>query len=179
MNKIVKRALVVILVIFVIIAAVLTLKLAVIDYTADKHSQGAVTDASSEKVVYEDDVTTGFKREHVMADWKTLNQSYIPNYLSGFAVPMDGTNGNPDYLVPGQIEDMIGDQLGDDGSNFLRLGRSLIINTDYIYVIDIAKQQLILSDCSGCYHELSASREVLIKLKAYIESIREYYNEQK
>ena len=63
MNKIVKRALVVILVIFVIIAAVLTLKLAVIDYTADKHSQGAVTDASSEKVVYEDDVTTGFKRD--------------------------------------------------------------------------------------------------------------------
>ena len=107
MNKIVKRALVVILVIFVIIAAVLTLKLAVIDYTADKHSQGAVTDASSEKVVYEDDVTTGFKREHVMADWKTLNQSYIPNYLSGSAVPMDGTNGNPNYLVPGQTEDMI------------------------------------------------------------------------
>ena len=107
MNKIVKRALVVIVVIFVIIAAVLTLKLAVIDYTADKHSQGAVTDASSEKVVYEDDVTTGFKREHVMADWKTLNQSYIPNYLSGSAVPMDGTNGNPNYLVPGQTEDMI------------------------------------------------------------------------
>ena len=74
----------------------------------------------------------------------------------------------------GQIEDMIGDQLGDTGSNFLRLGRSLIINTDYIYVIDIARQQLILSDCCGCYHELSASREVLIKLKAYIESLRDY-----
>ena len=79
----------------------------------------------------------------------------------------------------GQIEDMIGDQLGNSGSNFLRLGRSLIINTDYIYVIDIARQQLILSDCCGCYHELSASREVLIKLKAYIESLRDYYNEQK
>ena len=79
----------------------------------------------------------------------------------------------------GQIEDMVGDQLGDTGSNFLRLGRSLIINTDYIYVIDITKQHLILSDCCGCYHELSASREVLIKLKAYIESLRNYYNEQK
>ena len=107
MNKIVKRALVVIVVIFVIIAAVLTLKLAVIDYTADKHSQGAVTDASSEKVVCEDDVTTGFKRVHVMGDWKNLNQSYIPDYLSGQAVPMDGTNGNPNYLIPGQTEDMI------------------------------------------------------------------------
>ena len=79
----------------------------------------------------------------------------------------------------GQIEDMIGDQLGDAGSNFLRLGRGLIINTDNIYVIDIAKQQLVLSDCAGCYHELTASREVLIKLKAYIESLRNYYDEQK
>jgi DNA-binding LytR/AlgR family response regulator len=77
----------------------------------------------------------------------------------------------------GQIEDMIGDQLGEGGSNFLRLGRSLIINTDYIYVIDIARQQLILSDCAGCYHELSASREVLVKLKAYMESLRNYCNE--
>ena len=72
----------------------------------------------------------------------------------------------------GQIEDVIGEQLGDSGSNFLRLGRSLIINTDYIYAIDVARQQLIMSDCAGCYHELTASREVLIKLKAYIESIR-------
>ena len=69
------------------------------------------------------------------------------------------------------IEDLIGDQLGDDGGNFLRLGRSLIINTDYIYLIDVAKQQLVLSDCKGSWHELTASREVLTKLKAYIESL--------
>ena len=71
----------------------------------------------------------------------------------------------------GQIEDMIGDQLGDEGSNFIRLGRGLIINLDYVYWVDVAKQALILSDCNGCYHELSASREVLIKLKAYIDAI--------
>lgn len=74
-------------------------------------------------------------------------------------------------LQLGQIEDLIGDQLGDDGGNFLRLGRSLIINTDYLYLIDIAKQQLVLSDCKGSWHELTASREVLTKLKAYIESL--------
>lgn len=74
----------------------------------------------------------------------------------------------------GQLEDIIGDQLGDGGSNFLRLGRGLIINIEYVHFIDIAKQELILSDCTGCYHELSASREVLIKLKAYIESLKEY-----
>jgi DNA-binding LytR/AlgR family response regulator len=72
----------------------------------------------------------------------------------------------------GQLEGMIGEQLGEKGSHFLRIGRSLIINIDYIYLIDVSKQQLVLSDCAGCYHELSASREVLIKLKAYMESLR-------
>lgn len=77
----------------------------------------------------------------------------------------------------GQLEDIIGEQLGDGGSNFLRLGRGLIINIEYVHFIDIAKQELILSDCTGCYHELSASREVLIKLKAYIESLKKYGDE--
>ena len=71
----------------------------------------------------------------------------------------------------GQLEDMIGEQLGDSGNNFIRLGRGLIINSDFVYSIDIAKQQLILSDCLDCYHELSASREVLIKLKAYLDAL--------
>ena len=75
------------------------------------------------------------------------------------------------FLQLGQIEDLIGDQLGDHSGNFLRLGRSLIINVNYIYLIDIAKQQLILSDCAGSKHDLAACREVLIKLKAYMEAI--------
>ena len=73
----------------------------------------------------------------------------------------------------GQIEDLIGTQLGDLGDNFIRLGRGLIINSDFVYSIDIAKQKLILSDCLNCYHELSASREVLIKLKAYLDALIE------
>ena len=71
----------------------------------------------------------------------------------------------------GQIEDAINEQLGDEGMTFLRLGRRLIINTEYIYLVDIAKQTLLLSDFHGNVHELSASKEVLTKLKAYIESI--------
>lgn len=53
------------------------------------------------------EVTRGYKREHVVDNWKALNQSYKSEYLEGFAVPMDGTNGNPDYLIPGQSENMI------------------------------------------------------------------------
>ena len=59
----------------------------------------------------------------------------------------------------GQIEDVINDQLGDDGMIFLRLGRSLIINTEYIYLVDVAKQLLILSDFHGSFHELRHRRE--------------------
>lgn len=76
----------------------------------------------------------------------------------------------------GQLEEMLGKQLGTKGNNLLRIGRSLIINIDYIYFIDISKQQLVMSDCAGCYHELSASREVLIKLKAYMESLSNKQN---
>lgn len=74
-------------------------------------------------------------------------------------------------LQLGQIEDLLGEQLEDEGGRFLRLGRSLIINTDYIYFIDVAHQSLMLSDCQGSFCELSASREVLSKLKAYMESL--------
>lgn len=71
----------------------------------------------------------------------------------------------------GVLEDLICDTLGDDSDTFLRIGRSLIVNVEFIYFIDTAKQQLILSDCCGSYHELSASRDVLGKLKNYVESM--------
>lgn len=70
----------------------------------------------------------------------------------------------------GQIEDMIGNQLGDDGNQFIRLGRGFIINMDYVHLIDVSLKRLVLSDCAGFYQELEPSREVLIKLKAYLEA---------
>lgn len=73
-------------------------------------------------------------------------------------------------LQLGQIEALIAQQLGSSASVFIRAGRGLIINTDYINYIDISKQLLVLSDCQGSRHELSASREVLVKLKEYVES---------
>lgn len=74
----------------------------------------------------------------------------------------------------GQIEDIIDEQLGDAGSRFTRVGRGLIVNVDFVFFIDISRQRLVLSDCLNCYHELSASREVLIKLKAYKEALKKY-----
>ena len=70
----------------------------------------------------------------------------------------------------GQIELLMEQQLGSVKSNFIRLGRGLIINKEYIYHIDISKKLLIMSDCKGLCRELSVSREALLKLKEYVES---------
>ena len=58
----------------------------------------------------------------------------------------------------GQIEDMIEEQLGEDSGDFLRIGRGYIINSAYIFQIDVTKQKLIMSDGDRCWHELSASK---------------------
>ena len=69
----------------------------------------------------------------------------------------------------GQVEKMIADQLGRDGNNFIRIGKSLIINRLYIYYINIAKQKLVLSDVASFSHTVSASKEALKSLKDLIE----------
>ena len=91
-----------------------------------------------------------------------------------YVVTQDGRKAMVSFQL-GQIEDMIDEQLGEAGSRFSRMGRGLIINLDYVYSIDISKQTVVLSDCLHFRHELSASREVLIKLKAYIDAMTQHY----
>lgn len=91
-----------------------------------------------------------------------------------YVVTQDGRKAMVSFQL-GQIEDMIDEQLGEAGSRFSRMGRGLIINMDYVYSIDISKQTVVLSDCLHFRHELSASREVLIKLKAYIDVMTQHY----
>ena len=69
----------------------------------------------------------------------------------------------------GQIEKMIADQLGNEGNNFIRIGKSLIINRSYIYYINVPKQKLVLSDVASFSHTMSASKEALKLLKELIE----------
>lgn len=69
----------------------------------------------------------------------------------------------------GQIETMIHDQLGTEGNLFIRIGRGLIINRNYIYYINIQSQKLILSDNNRFSHTVSASKDALKQLKDLIE----------
>lgn len=70
----------------------------------------------------------------------------------------------------GQIERMIADQLPELSRNFVRIGKSLIINLNYVYYIHVPKQQLILVDKQQNRYTLSASKEALKALKELIEN---------
>jgi DNA-binding LytR/AlgR family response regulator len=69
----------------------------------------------------------------------------------------------------GQIEKMISTQLGSEGNIFIRIGKSLIINSSYIYYINIPKQKLTLSDTNTFSHTVTASKEALKLLKELLE----------
>lgn len=69
----------------------------------------------------------------------------------------------------GEIERIIGEQLGTAGKVFIRIGRSLIINRSYIYQIDMRRQRLVLSDVDRFSHTVNASKEALRQLKELVE----------
>ena len=73
----------------------------------------------------------------------------------------------------GQIERLIESQLGIFGRMFIRIGKSLIINRDYIYYININQQRLELNDKVNQKYTVQASREALKQLKVVIEKENE------
>ena len=68
------------------------------------------------------------------------------------------------------FEKLLESQLGLESQIFIRLGKSLIINSNYIYCINIPSQELILSsDKMAEGFTLNASRDALKSLKSMIE----------
>lgn len=77
-----------------------------------------------------------------------------------------------DYVLTmqlGQIERRLADEVNTGGNRFVRIGKSLIVNCEYISFINPSRQKLVLSDCRSFRHDVSASREALKALKEYIE----------
>ncbi|MBQ2460562.1 MAG: LytTR family transcriptional regulator DNA-binding domain-containing protein [Bacteroidaceae bacterium] len=68
-----------------------------------------------------------------------------------------------------QVEKLLGQQLDEDSSTFVRCGRGDIINTLYIYYINPLRQKLILSDAATFRHELKVSKEALRELRRVLE----------
>lgn len=69
----------------------------------------------------------------------------------------------------GQVERRMAELLDADDNRFIRIGKSLIVNRDYITFINPARQKLLLSDCRSFRREVSASKEALRALKDYVE----------
>lgn len=69
----------------------------------------------------------------------------------------------------GQIERRIAEMLDKDDHRFIRIGKSLIVNRDFIAYIHPVRQKLILSDCRNFRHEVSASKDALKALKELLE----------
>jgi len=68
------------------------------------------------------------------------------------------------------FQKIIEQQLETDAQTFIRIGKSLIINRMYIYYINAAKQQIVLSDINFPHKfKLSASKEALKILKNVLE----------
>jgi len=81
----------------------------------------------------------------------------------------DGSN----YVLTmqlGQIEKHIAETVEGNDNRFIRIGKSLIVNREFITFINPARQKLTLSDCRSFRHDVSASREALKALKELIET---------
>lgn len=72
-------------------------------------------------------------------------------------------------LQLGQIERRIAEMLEKDDHRFIRIGKSLIVNRDFIAFIHPVRQKMILSDCRNFRHEVSASKDALKALKELLE----------
>ena len=72
-------------------------------------------------------------------------------------------------LQLGQIEKRLAETLPGNDNRFIRIGKSLIVNRDYIAFINPPRQKMVLSDCRTFRHEVSASKEALRALKELLE----------
>ena len=61
-------------------------------------------------------------------------------------------------------------QLGKEAEVFIRIGKQLIINRNYIFKVNVGKQELWMSDMDkNMAFKLSASKEALKQLKMWLE----------
>ena len=65
----------------------------------------------------------------------------------------------------GEMERALADQIGDKAKRFMRIGKRFIINMEYVYQINVLKQQLVLSDYDHFAFQVSVSKYALKKMK--------------
>ena len=64
-----------------------------------------------------------------------------------------------------KTEEALTAQLGNDASQFMRVGKCFIVNMKYVYSVNLAKQHLVLSDLSSFAFQLPVSKDALKRMK--------------
>jgi len=68
----------------------------------------------------------------------------------------------------GKMEQYLSAYLGERASSFMRVGKKFIINMQYIYLINVPKQKLVLSDYQTFAFQIPVSKEALRKVKELV-----------
>lgn len=68
----------------------------------------------------------------------------------------------------GKMEGYLATEYRKKASFFLRVGKKFIINMNYIYLINVAKQNLVLSDYRNFAFQVPVSKEALKKVKELV-----------
>ena len=64
-----------------------------------------------------------------------------------------------------RMQEALTDQMKEKATRFARIGKSYIINLNYVYSIQMLKQRLVLSDQSTFAFQISVSKEALKALR--------------
>jgi len=64
-----------------------------------------------------------------------------------------------------QTEQILTQEMGEAAKMFMRVGKRFIVNLDYIYSVNMAKQCLIMSDMKHFAYQLPISKEALRQMK--------------
>ena len=67
-----------------------------------------------------------------------------------------------------KTEEVLTAQLGPDACHFMRVGKRFIINSRYIYSVNLAKQYLLLSDQEHFAYQLPVSKDALRRMRELI-----------
>lgn len=94
-----------------------------------------------------------------------------------------------DIILSNKVKDTIGlsmanlqtyltDNLKEKARCFVRIGKSYIINVNYIHRINVLRQQLVLTDYRQALYQLDISKEALKKLKDVLVASVNHSREQ-
>lgn len=71
-----------------------------------------------------------------------------------------------------QMEKTLAERLGDGSAVFMRIGKRFIVNMNYVFQVNVAKQRLVLSDLDGFAFQVPVSKEALKKIKELVLTMR-------